>query len=171
MNNEKLRDLLFLIRDRDKDAFTELYKDMRGCVYGIAYLYTRSHSDAEDIMQNTFMQIWNKAYMFSGKNARSWIIAIARNFSHDHTRQKQRQTEISEEMPAPDCFDGIFESESIKNIFSCLNEEEREIMVLFSYGFSHREISSIVRRPYATVRWKYSNAMKKLKSISGGEEK
>lgn len=169
MDNDNLRELLMRIRDRDKEAFTELYMMMRGCVYGLAFSYTGSHSDAEDILQNTFLKVWNKADTCTGKNVKSWIMMIARNLSYDSRKQTGRSAELSEEIAAPDSISGIFESESVKSMFSCLDEEEREIVVLYSYGFSHREIASVVKRPYATVRWKYSNAIKKLKRNSGGD--
>lgn len=170
MEKEHLNNLLFRIREHDKDAFSELYEQMKGCVYGIALLYSRSHADAEDIMQNTFIQVWNKAHLYSGKNAKSWIMTIARNLSHNFMKQNSKNAELPEEIPAPDCFSDIYDSEYIKYLFSCLREDEREIIVLSSYGFSHLEISKIVRCPYSTVRWKYSNAVKKILKKTGGAD-
>ena len=55
------------------------------------------------------------------------------------------------------------------NLLKHLNETEREIVMLHAHGFTHDEIAKITGRPGATVRWKYSNAIKKLSEISGGE--
>ena len=45
-----------------------------------------------------------------------------------------------------------------------LDETERQVVMLFAVGgYSHKEIAAVLEKPYVTVRWKYSNAMKKLK--------
>jgi len=54
-------------------------------------------------------------------------------------------------------------------LFKHLKEEEREIVLMYSQGFTHAEIAEITGRPRPTVIWKYNNALKKLKKISGGD--
>ena len=58
----------------------------------------------------------------------------------------------------------------LMNLLKHLKESEREIVMLHAHGYSHEEIAKITGRPGATVRWKYSNAIKKLSEISGGEK-
>jgi DNA-directed RNA polymerase specialized sigma24 family protein len=54
-------------------------------------------------------------------------------------------------------------------ILAPLNKEEREILILYSMGFSHKEIAGIIKKPYATVRWKYRYVLNKL-SMAEKEE-
>ena len=67
VNNDKLKELIFRIRDNDRHALSELYSEMKTSVYSLALVYTKSDFDAEDIMQNTFLKIWSAASSFSGK--------------------------------------------------------------------------------------------------------
>ena len=169
VNNDKLKELIFRIRDNDRQALSELYSEMKTSVYSLALVYTKSDFDAEDIMQNTFLKIWSAASSFSGKNAKSWIMMITRNLALDMLRSSKRRADLDENIPSEDCFAKITASETVKNLFTHLKEEEREIVLLYSYGFTHAEIAEIAGRPRATVIWKYNNALKKLRKISGGD--
>jgi RNA polymerase sigma-70 factor, ECF subfamily len=63
---------------------------------------------------------------------------------------------------AEDMYRKMLQFQELNSLLSILKKEEREIVVLYSVGFSHKEIAVILKRPYATVRWKYSNAISKL---------
>lgn len=170
MEKENLEDVMKKIKERDKSALEVLYKEMKGCIYGLAYVYTESHSDAEDIVQNTFLHIWNRADTYKTGNPRSWIMTIARNLSLDHIRSRKNTAELDENIHDTDHISQVIDKYSVKQLLANLGEEEREIVLLYSYGFSHSEISKIIKKPYSTVRWKYSYAIKKLIKISGGEK-
>lgn len=169
MDNENLKDLICRIQNRDRDALTQLYSLMKTRVYGLALVYTKSDCDAEDVMQTVFMNVWTKSNTYRGGNPSSWIMTMTRNLAVDHIRANRRWAELSDSIPDEDCFEKITASVTVKNLFSELRDDEREIVLLYSYGFSHSEISVITKRPQATVRWKYSAALKKLRKISGGE--
>ena len=169
VNNENLKHLIFRIQENDRQALSELYSEMKTSVYSLALVYTKSDFDAEDIMQNTFLRIWSAAPSFSGKNAKSWIMMIARNMSLDWIRSSKKRTDLDENIPSKDCFEKITASETVKALFKHLKEEEREIVLMYSQGFTHAEIAEITGRPRPTVIWKYNNALKKLKKISGGD--
>ncbi|MCQ2464718.1 MAG: RNA polymerase sigma factor [Oscillospiraceae bacterium] len=170
MENENLKNLIIRIRNGDRDALSELYSAMKTRVYALALVYTKSDSDACDVMQNVFMTVWNRAGTFRGGNPSSWILKITRNAALDCLRMRRHRAELSDEIYAPDCFERISDSETVRNLLSHLKEDERETVLLYSYGYSHAEIASITGRPQATVRWKYSNAVKKLRKLYGGED-
>ncbi len=169
MEKEELNDIILRIQGKDTKALEKIYTDMKGCVYGLAYVYTKSHSDSEDIVQNTFLRVWNKADTYKNDNPKAWIMTIARNLSIDSINHGKRFAELDENISTDDCYSKIADAEMLNTLLSTLEEAEREIVILYSNGFSHSEIAQITSRPYATVRWKYSNAIKKLIEISGGE--
>lgn len=169
MEKEELNDIILRIQKKDTKALEKIYNDMKGCVYGLAYVYTKSHSDSEDIVQNTFLRVWSKADTYKKDNPKAWIMTIARNLSIDNINQGKRFTELDENIRTDDCYSKITDTDMLNTLLSTLEETEREIVILYSYGFSHSEIAKITSKPYATVRWKYSNAIKKLIKISGGE--
>ncbi len=170
MEKDNLNDILNRIQHKDMKAFETLYSQMKGCVYGLAFVYTRSHSDAEDIVENTFLHVWNKADTYNSKNPKAWIMTIARNLSIDCIRQSKKTAELDENIYAEDCYSKIFDSNMLNTMLKLLNESEREIVTLYSYGFSHSEIAKMTSQQYATVRWKYSNAIKKLVKATGGDQ-
>lgn len=169
MERKDLEDVLKRIKEGDKGALEILYREMKGCVYGLAFVYTGSHSDSEDIMQNTFLNIWNRAKKYKAGNPSAWIMTIARNLSVDYIRSRGKMSELDENIPDNDHISDLLDSHEIKRLLSYLGKDEREVVLLYSYGFSHSEISEIIHVPHSTVRSRYSNAIKKIIKISGGE--
>lgn len=168
MPTNDLNELILAIQKKDMNALEQLYITMKASVYGLAYVYTGSHSDADDIVQNTFLHIWNRADKYKEKSPRSWIMTIARNLSIDYIRASKRFTELNDDIRAEDEYETIADSDFLHTLLKNLDESEREIVLLYSHGLSHAEIAKVVSRPYATVRWKYSNAIKKMIKITGG---
>ncbi|MBR6599323.1 MAG: RNA polymerase sigma factor, partial [Oscillospiraceae bacterium] len=81
MENSNLNDLLRRIKDKDIKALEELYSVMKNCVYGLAFTYTKSHSDSEDIVQDTFLNIWEKCSHYKENNPKAWIMTITKNLA------------------------------------------------------------------------------------------
>ncbi len=61
------------------NEFEGLVKDYQRLVYSICFSFTRSHSDAEDLTQETFMSAYRKISTFDGNNFKAWITTIAAN--------------------------------------------------------------------------------------------
>ena len=164
---QKCGELVGRIAAGDRCALGELYDQMKSKVYGFALAILRNRSDAEDILQNTFLHIWDGAGGFrNGTDAEAWVMTITRNLAMDRFRQQKNMTDI---MDAVDTLEGEDEFSPrldrmlLNQLLSELDCSERQIVMLHAVGgYSHREIAHIVGRPCATVRWKYSNAMKKL---------
>lgn len=170
MDSEKLRELIFRIQEKDRAALEQLYSCMKTSVYSLALVYTKSSHDAEDIMQNTFLQIWSRASSFRGDSAKSWVLSIARNLAVDYIRAGKRVTELSDSIPEKDdCYEKITDSLTVKLMFRHLKNDEREIVLLYSYGYSFREIAAVVNKSDSSVHRKYQNALRKLKKLSGGD--
>ena len=89
----------------DRDALAELYGRARTAVYALALSYLKNPTEAEDVTQDTFVQIWEKApaYRSEGK-ALAWIMTIARNLALMRLRRQQRAGDLTEEewMALPD---------------------------------------------------------------------
>lgn len=166
----ELDNLLVLISRKDMAAFEEFYQELGRAVYGLAYAVTKSPQDAEDIMQNTFIRVWDKAELYrQGTNAKAWTMKIAQNFSLTRYRENRRFAELDYELPSEDVFAQTINSQMLNTILAPLKKDEREIVVLYAMGFSHKEIAQILKKPYATVRWKYRYVLNKLYSAEKGE--
>jgi RNA polymerase sigma-70 factor (ECF subfamily) len=163
LNKESLDNLMIRISHKDMTALEEFYYEIHGAVYGLAYVLTKSHHDAEDIMQNTFIQVWDKAGTYRpGTNAKAWTMTIARNFSLSNYKRKKRYVELDFDIETSDMLTHSLDKQIINRMLSILKKDEREIVTLYTIGFSHKEIAGIVKKPYPTVRWKYRYAIQKL---------
>ncbi len=170
LNSEDMDYLMVRISKKDMDAFQEFYMEMNKVIYGLAYVITKSPYDAEDIMQSTFIKIWDKAYQYHhSTNAKAWTMKIARNLALTKLKDSKRFVELIVEIPSEDVFMRTIHLQELNILLSTLKKDEREIVILYSMGFSHKEIADIVKKPYATVRWKYSNAINKLAALERGE--
>jgi RNA polymerase sigma-70 factor, ECF subfamily len=163
LSMEDLDHLLIQISKKDMEAFEKYYREISKAVYGLAYVLTKSSHDSEDIMQNTFIKVWEKAGTYHpGSNAKAWTMRIARNLALTKYRENKRFVELDFEIPSEDVLDKTINSQELDHLLTTLKKEEREIVVLYAIGFSHKEISVIMKKPYATIRWKYRYAINKL---------
>lgn len=82
-------------------------------------------------------------------------------------RTRRRSAELgdwAESLTGSDEAAPVLDRLVLEALLRYLDETERQVVMLFAVGgYSHKEIAAVLEKPYATVRWKYSNAMKKLK--------
>jgi RNA polymerase sigma-70 factor (ECF subfamily) len=95
---------ILLAREGNEDAFRRLYDDHKERVFRIAYRYTRSVQDAEDVMQETFVKAFKKIGSFSFRNNAdigTWLTSICINCAIDHLR-KQKRRKMNATIPIED---------------------------------------------------------------------
>ena len=157
------------IAQGDRDALSALYERTRPAVYGFALSILKNVHDAEDVLQDTYLQVWLAAgsYRSRGK-AMAWLMTIVRNLSLDRIRQRQRTEPLDWDgwqerfagFPAVTAEDRM----ALTALLTALGDQEREIVTLHALtGLKHREIAALLDLPLATVLSKYSRAMKKLR--------
>lgn len=159
------------IANGDKSALADLYH----CVYVSVYSYSlsilKSRQDAQDVLQDTFLDIWRSApnYKSLGKPM-AWIITIAQKRCTDILRTRLR---FSDEMPnITDNGDGLTSEDKllIHTCIETLEEKERQVVILHAIsGLKHREISKILNIPLSTALSRYNRAIKKIRKTLEGE--
>ena len=84
--------LIMNIARGDRDALAEVYLQHKGAVYAFALSMLRQAQAAEDVMQETFLQLWNAAstYVPRGQSALPWLLGITKNTALKHLRASQR---------------------------------------------------------------------------------
>ncbi len=161
MYERRLDNLMKEVTQGSERAFEELYEDMKRGVFALAYSYLRNYEDAEDVLQQTFLTVKRKAYLYRvGTNARAWIFQIAKNAALDELRKRKQRKEgelLREEgVETPVVF--------LDELTARLSEEEREIVIMHAvWGYKHKEIAEEKGLPLGTVTWKYNEAIKKLR--------
>lgn len=161
MYERRLDNLMKEVTQGSERAFEELYEGMKRGVFALAYSYLRNYEDAEDVLQQTFLTVKRKAYLYRvGTNARAWIFQIAKNAALDELRKRKQRREgelLREEgVETPVVF--------LDELTARLSEEEREIVIMHAvWGYKHKEIAEEKGLPLGTVTWKYNEAIKKLR--------
>ena len=165
MEHRQLDELVLRIAVGDRAAFAALYEEMKSPVFGLALAVLRRRDEAEDVMQDTFLRVWNAAGQHRpGEDARAWVMTIARNLSYMAIRRRRPTDEVDEQTPNPrSSVDGAVDRVLLDQLFTALDDVERQIVVLYAVGgYSHKEIAAILDKPHATIRWKFRRALRKL---------
>ena len=157
------------IANGNPDALCDIYKQLGRQIFTLAISILHNYQSAEDIMQDTFLQISGKAHTYrKGSNATAWILSITRNLALDEYRH--RKYEVSD--------DELEEAETTDEIpfeeleaLSVLDDEEKQIVLLKIYSkLKHKQIAEILGiTTYATEK-KYQRAVVKLRAYYNEEE-
>ena len=169
-----LEDLIIRISHNDENALSELYFLTKSGIFSFAYSICGNWHTAEDVLHDTFIRI--KQYSRNYKqdtNPKAWILTIAKHVSLNRLRSEKHYYYPDTD----DYIKGIAEEDKtsviedrllLDEIFKVLNDNEKQIVTLHAVsGMKHKDIANLLDKPYGTVLWTYSNAVKKLKkSIS-----
>ena len=171
-----LEDCIARIAGGDKDALADLYSRTRPAVYGFALSIVKNAHDAEDILHDACLQVWNAAggYRRQGKPM-AWLLTVARNLALMRLRERGKTQELTDEewsaLPAraPDVT--TEDRHVLRAALSVLSEQERQVVMLHAVtGLKHREIAQLLELPLATVLSKYRRALKKLNLLLEGDD-
>lgn len=163
--------LLEQIANGNSQALEHLYNKTQSAVYSFTLSILKNTHDAEDVLHDCFLNIWNNAETYrSNRKPMAWIMTIAKNLCYMKLRTYKRQADLPEEdwMPYLEKQTGISTEDRmiLTECMTALTEEERKIVVLHAVsGFKHREIAELLEMPLATVLSKYSRAIKKLQNV------
>jgi RNA polymerase sigma-70 factor, ECF subfamily len=171
VNEQETRDedaeLLQRIGARDRSAFAEFYDKYSAMLFSIASRILSDAGEAEDVLQETFMQIWEKGGNFNPKlgKASSWVAILVRNKSIDRIRASQRRMGLAREaglefaviQEGDQTANGsVYGHEKAKLIQSALvelpPEQRRAIEMAFFSGLTQNEISETLQEPLGTIK-------------------
>jgi len=152
--------LLTRIQSGDQEAMSALFDRYGTMVYSVALRVLKDAGEAEDVMQEIFVQVWkNPGAFVSGKGSLSgWLVVVARNRAIDMIRRR-RPTEQVELFALPSSTNLAREAErnsllgKIRGVMGSLPEEQRKSVELaFFEGLSHSEIAEKTGDPLGTVK-------------------
>jgi RNA polymerase sigma-70 factor (ECF subfamily) len=162
-----------IARDADKLAFTELFADFGPTIKGFMMRKGATPEMAEDLAQNTLIQIWRKASLYSPDkgSVSTWVFTIARNLRIDTFRRARGVSfeDISdfnfesEEPSSEENVTGMQESVLIADAVKALPPEQREVIQLaFRDDLTQLEIATKLDLPLGTVKSRMRLAYNKL---------
>jgi len=179
------RILINKIAKRDESAFEEFLKYYQHRIINLLYRYTHSRSDAEELAQDVFINIWNRADSFKGRSRVStWIYRIACNLAINHLKKRKLpilsidgyitspSSRIKKDLIDP----GALRSESftdnkekkalIEAAIEKLSPAQKMAILLSRYeGYSYAEISEIMKISVSAVESLLFKAKQKLRTI------
>ncbi|MGV2942072.1 RNA polymerase sigma factor [Mesobacillus sp. LC4] len=148
-------------------AFKQVYDLHKKNVFAMALSILRDSSLAEDVLQETFIKLYQHQKHQDLPNVKAWLLSVSRNMALDLYRKKKREITGFDELyfehghhKSTDPLDRMI----LTKYLELLDSEERQIVVLKDIsGMKHREIAKILEMPLGTVLWKYQMALKKLR--------
>ncbi len=161
-------ELVVLIKNRDQKAFSFLYDNYSKALFGIIYAIIRDYEETEDLIQNTFIKIWNNFENYDCSKGRlyTWMINIARNVAIDYKRSKisknQNQNISNNANEINHIFAEDLSSDTIglKDVVEKLKNEDLLLIDLAYYkGYTQLEISEKLAIPLGTVKTKMRKAL------------
>jgi len=172
--------LIRLLRERHPDGAKALYDMYRASLFGIICRISKDQALSEDILQETFVRIWQSIEFYEPEKGRlfTWMVNIARNRAIDWLRSKEyrnwQQTDPLDTAEAMVMTDELpFERADrliIRRGVSKLRVKEYEVIDLVYYhGYTHAEAAAILNLPLGTVKTRLLMAVKRLRSFYGVE--
>jgi RNA polymerase sigma-70 factor, ECF subfamily len=171
-------ELLREIASGDRGAFAEFYDRHSTLMFSVAAKILNDTSEAEDVMQEAFLQIWEKAAKFDPKlgKASSWAAIMVRNKAIDRIRASQRRTRLAEEAGTAqaiaeeaadtvnDTLHGHEQAKIIQTAIVELPQEQRQAIELAYFsGLTQDEISKKLNTPLGTIKARIRRGLSKLR--------
>lgn len=163
-----LNALLMETAQNNSTAFKQLYTETSPKLFSLCLrLVNYDNETAEDVLQEAYIKIWNKAEKFNAEkgNALSWMGRVVRNQAFDRLRSYKSRPELVEEADfetieysskdeqPEQCYSHFEQVSLFKEMLESLPEKQREcITQSIVYGRSHAEIAVMMQVPLGTVK-------------------
>ncbi|HZR79185.1 MAG TPA: sigma-70 family RNA polymerase sigma factor [Chthoniobacterales bacterium] len=172
-------DLMLRIQAADPDALAALYDRYNGIVKALVLRIIHNDTEADDLLQEVFMEIWNQAKNFSAAKGKplGWIVTLTRRRAIDALRKRQAYARAEERLQAePErqplawvqnvTEDDIHAGDTralIAKVINSLPEAQQQVIDLaFFRGMSQREIAAHTNIPLGTVKTRLELGLKKI---------
>lgn len=171
---QHIEELLARVQLRDRKAFAELYSATSAKLFGVCLRVLKDSALAEDVLQDVFVKIWNKAdrYRVTGHSPMTWLISVARNQAIDRLRASGPATsDIDEVAPIASAAPGpeglVIAADEARRVVACLDnlEEDRAAAVRGAYldGQSYADLAERFNVPLNTMRTWLRRSLMNLK--------
>ena len=175
----ELSALIERIANGEELALTELYELTVAKLYGLARLILRNSADAEEVVCDTFTQVWQSAARYeSGRGTvMGWMLTICRSRALDLLRQRRLRDRLASkeeppvnqlEAPTHDAPDSLLQAlqqgTAVQSALQSLSPVRQRLVTLaFLQGLSHQEIVEHTGLPIGTVKSHIRRALSMLR--------
>jgi len=170
--------LIRQVAKQDRNAFSQLYDRCSSLVFSLALRMLKARSDAEDLLQEVFVQIWRQAANYSEERGspEAWIINITRSRAIDKLRSIRRMERsfiLTEDPARAESSENVeslaAESEArltMNSALANLPEAQRKVLELAYFGgLTQTEIATRLAEPLGTVKTRMRSGIQRLKEM------
>ena len=152
------------MQERDPRVMGDLYDRYGRLAYTVILRIVRNSGTAEDLVQETFLRIWNRSAAFDPERGAlgPWILTVARNRAIDHVRTLEARAEIVDldRLDRPGSFQGLEDSalsidraRRLESALARLTPQQRSVIEMAYYeGLSQTEMAARMKQPLGTVK-------------------
>ncbi len=157
----------------DAAAFEALYDRFSGRILGLLVRWLRDRRDADDVLQETFWQVWKTAGTFdaSRRSVFGWLVMIARSRAYDCLRRNGRTATMAlgdDAGAVDDPFTKLQQQEDGRAVAEALAELDdslrQAVCLAFYEGLTHVEIAERLQIPLGTAKTRIRQGMLQLRS-------
>ena len=167
-------ELVLALRQREKIAAEALYDMYSASLFGVIVRIVNDDAIAEDILQDTFVKIWNQFSSYSTEKGRlfTWMVNIARNLAIDKVRSKDFKNEAKNQTIENNVAfideqkNTVFKPEllGVKDLMEQLKPEQKAIIDLVYFkGYTHVEAADELGIPLGTIKTRLRMAIIELR--------
>ncbi|MDZ4287331.1 MAG: sigma-70 family RNA polymerase sigma factor [Prosthecobacter sp.] len=173
--------ILQRIAERDSRSFQELYRKYSGLLFSAISNVLNDHHDAEDVMQEVLVQIWNKAHLYEPRKGKplTWLTTMARNRAIDRIRAKQRRSRLNDEFEVEnknvqpefetsgrDVLQDKERDTILRGAVSKLTDDQKEaIHLAYFSGLTQAEVAERLQEPLGTVKARIRRGVNRLEGL------
>ena len=166
--SDRLAELLGKVARRDRDAFRSLYEATSAHLFGVAVSLLHDRARAEEVLQEAYVRVWQRAAEFDATIARpmTWLISIVRHRAIDLLRSERHEREhtgalddaeldniVALALPPDQQLQRALEAARIDQGLRDLPSQQRHALALVLYrGMSHAEIARAAEVPLGTAK-------------------
>ena len=175
------REMIERIGRGDQSAFSALYDRLSRPLYSLALRMLGDAGDAQDALQDVFLQIWSRAATYNPEQSTvfSWSVLLTRSRVIDRLRARKRRLRIVDSATgdedaevadastmesAADTADKNDEAARVRSVLNNLPSEQREAIELAFFGhLTHHEIAARLGEPLGTIKARIRRGLLKLR--------
>lgn len=174
-------ELLKAVSRGDEQALAQLYDNYRVILFGLLVRILNSREEAEDVLQEVFLQVWRRAKDFDETRGKpfTWLVTLARSRAIDRLRSlgaRDRVAQASVREASEEVSDAAFDtfrSEQRALVTSALSqlpeEQKRPLVLAYFDGLTQSEIAANLGAPLGTVKTRMRAGMMKLREVLAGK--
>ena len=173
--------LLGRVATGDRRSFAELYDRFSRVLFSVAYRVLNSQEAAEDVLQDVFIQIWEKAPLYDPQRGKplTWAVTLTRNKAIDRLRAIQRRNRLQDavekealtfeqfdDRSSVEAVEGMETGAMVRAAIRRLSPDQRQAIELaFFSGLTQTEIAERLGEPLGTVKARIRRGMMKLRDV------